>query len=230
VKKPLQILYEDNHCLAVWKPAGAATTHYQGRAETLDRQAKRYLKEKFQKPGNVFLGIVHRLDQPVTGVALFARTSKAAARLARQFREGRINKVYWAIIEGIASPARGAWIDWLQKDPKTKRVVAGAKRAAGAREARTDYEVRAVQGGLCWLELCPRTGRKHQLRVQLAQRGYPVYGDKKYGSQNSLGGSIALHARALTFIHPIRGEPITLTAELPTIWRQRFSAFFHDDS
>src|SRR5206468_10393553 len=110
---PLDILYEDNHCLAVVKPSGALSTHYQGKEETLDRAVKAYLKERYAKPGNVFLGVVHRLDRPVSGVLLFARTSKAAARLAEQFRAGTVEKVYWAIVEGeVASPA-GSLEDWL---------------------------------------------------------------------------------------------------------------------
>src|SRR5437588_12801461 len=118
----LDILYEDNHCLAVNKPAGALSTHYQGDEETLDRAAKAYLKEKYNKPGNVFLGIVHRLDRPVTGVLLFARTSKAAARLAEQFREGTIDKVYWAVVEGGVPAAAGTLEDWLRKDQDAGRV------------------------------------------------------------------------------------------------------------
>src|ERR1700730_2859933 len=111
---PLDILYEDNHCLAIAKPGGFLSTHYQGREETLDRAVKRYLKQKYRKPGNVFLGIVHRLDRVVSGVLLFARTSKGAARLAEQFREGTIDKVYWAIVEGEVARTAGTLEDWLK--------------------------------------------------------------------------------------------------------------------
>src|SRR5205823_10499805 len=111
-----EILYEDNHCLAIAKPTGALSTHFQGGEETLDRAVKRYLKEKYRKPGNVFLGIVHRLDRPVSGVLLFARTSKAAARLAQQFREGTVEKVYWAVVEGEVERTAGSLEDWLRKD------------------------------------------------------------------------------------------------------------------
>src|SRR5215471_8497406 len=113
---PLDVLYEDNHCLAVAKPAGSVSAHFQGKEQTLDRLVKRYLKEKYDKPGNVFLGVVQRLDKPVSGVLLFARTSKAAARLARQFREGTIEKVYWAVVEGDLGKTAGTLDDWLLKD------------------------------------------------------------------------------------------------------------------
>src|SRR5262245_17204581 len=113
---PLEILYEDNHCIAVAKPAGVVSAHFQGDEETLDRAVKAYLKEKYSKPGNVFLGVVHRLDRPVSGVLLFARTSKSAARLARQFREGSIEKVYWAVVEGEVLNPAGSLEDWLLRD------------------------------------------------------------------------------------------------------------------
>src|SRR5262245_23380293 len=119
----LDILYEDNHCVAVAKPAGVIATHYQGREETLDRLVKRYLKAKYTKPGNVFLGVVHRIDRPVSGVLLFARTSKAAARLSEQFREGTIEKVYWAIVEGQLEKSAGSLEDWLLKDREQRRAI-----------------------------------------------------------------------------------------------------------
>jgi 23S rRNA pseudouridine1911/1915/1917 synthase len=220
---PLDILYEDNHCLAIAKPPGSLSTHYAGREETLDRIAKRYLKEKHQKPGNVFLGIVHRLDRPVSGVLLFARTSKAAARLAEQFRQGTVEKIYWAIVEGEVQTAAGSLEDWLKKDPDSKRVEVTEPRTPGARQALLHFQCRTRHGGLSWVELRPQTGRTHQLRVQLAHHGYPVYGDSRYGSIHTFDRAIALHARSLTFLHPIRYEPITLTAELPRNWRGRFA-------
>src|SRR5438034_4419980 len=122
VLPPLDILYEDNHCLAIAKPSGTLSTHYQGGEETLDRAVKSYLKEKYRKPGNVFLGIVHRLDRPVSGVLLFARTSKAAARLAQQFREGTVEKVYWADVEGEVGQQAGTLEDWLRKGEQAGRV------------------------------------------------------------------------------------------------------------
>jgi 23S rRNA pseudouridine1911/1915/1917 synthase len=225
---PLDILHEDNHCLAIAKPAGFLSTHYQGKEETLDRAVKNYLKEKHQKPGNVFLGIVHRLDRPVSGVLLFARTSKAAARLAEQFRQGTVEKVYWAVVEGNMIQHAGTLEDWLRKDRSVGRVEVVESRTPGARQSLLHFQRKAQHGGLSWLEIRPQTGRTHQLRVQLAHRGYPVYGDAKYGSVRTFDRAIALHARSLTFLHPIRYEPITLAADIPQKWRGRFAYLFRE--
>jgi 23S rRNA pseudouridine1911/1915/1917 synthase len=220
---PLDILYEDNHCLAVAKPSGVPATHFQGKEETLDRAVKTYLKERYAKPGNVYLGIVHRLDKPVSGVMLFARTSKAAARLSEQFREGAIGKVYWAVVEGDVERSAGTLEDWLLKDKQAHRVEVVEPRTRGARQALLHFQRKGGHGGLTWLELRPQTGRTHQLRVQLAHHGHPIYGDAKYGSVHTFPHAIALHARSLTFLHPVRYEPITLTAEVPQNWRGRFA-------
>jgi 23S rRNA pseudouridine1911/1915/1917 synthase len=220
---PLEILYEDNHCLAVAKPCGVASAHFQGRDDTLDRMVKAYLKQKHDKPGNVFLGVVHRLDKPVSGVLLFARTSKAAARLSQQFREGTVEKVYWAVVEGqVGSPA-GSLEDWLLRDTETGRVEVVEPRTPQARQALLHFQRRGEHNGLTWVEVRPQTGRRHQLRVQLAHHGCPVFGDARYGSIRTFDNSIALHARQLTFLHPIRYEPITLTAEVPRLWKRRFA-------
>jgi 23S rRNA pseudouridine1911/1915/1917 synthase len=226
---PLDVLFEDNHCLAVAKPAGVPSTHYDGTAETLDRVAKAYLKEKYAKPGNVFLGIVHRLDKPTSGVLLFARTSKAAARLAEQFRENAVEKVYWAVVEGEPDPPAGTLEDWLRKDRDAGRVEVVSPDAPGAKRALVHYHRRAGHGRLSLVELRPQTGRTHQLRVQLARRRHPVVGDFAYGSEEPFAGGIALHARRLTFLHPVRNEPITLTAGLPPAWRGRFAYLLRED-
>ena len=223
---PLEILFEDNHCLAIAKPSGWVSTHFQGRHETLDRAVKSYLKEKHKKPGQVFLGIVHRLDRAVSGVLLFARTSKAAARLAEQFREGTVEKVYWAMVEGEVEAQAGTLEDWLRK--ANQRVEVVQPRTEGAKQALLHFQKKNSHGGLTWLEIRPQTGRTHQLRVQLAHHGYPIYGDARYGSVRTFGNAIALHARSLTFLHPIRWEPITLTAELPTDWSERFLKVLHE--
>jgi 23S rRNA pseudouridine1911/1915/1917 synthase len=223
VDAPLDILFEDNHCLAVNKPAGCLSTHFDGREETLDRAVKAYLKDRYHKPGNVFLGVVHRLDRPVSGVLLFARTSKAAARLAQQFREGTVEKVYWAVVEGEVQRAAGSLEDWLLRDRERGRVEVVEPQEEGARQALLHYNRRASHGGLTWLEVRPQTGRTHQLRVQLAHHGQPIYGDSRYGAVHTFGRAVALHARALTFLHPVRYEPVTLTAEVPGAWRGRFA-------
>jgi 23S rRNA pseudouridine1911/1915/1917 synthase len=219
----LEILHEDNHCLAIFKPAGVVCAHFQGKEETLDRAVKAYLKEKYKKEGNVFLGVVHRLDRPVSGVLLFARTSKAAARLAEQFRGGTVEKIYWAVVEGEVGTTAGSLEDWLRKDPDTGRVEVVEPGTRGARQALLHFQKKAAYGGLTLLEIRPQTGRTHQLRVQLAHHGHPIYGDAKYGSIRTFERAIGLHARALTFLHPVRYEPITLSAEVPRLWRGRFA-------
>ena len=159
----------------------------------------------------------------MSGVLLFARTSKAAARLSEQFRDGSIEKVYWAIVEGDVSRTAGTLEDWLRKDESRGRVEVVEPGDRGARQALLHYHRRAAHGGLTWLEVRPQTGRTHQLRVQLAHRGHPIYGDAKYGAIHTFGRAIGLHARSLTFLHPIRNEPIVLSADVPRGWRGRFA-------
>jgi 23S rRNA pseudouridine1911/1915/1917 synthase len=231
----LDILFEDNHCLALNKPAGWPTTHFDGKDETVDRLAKSYLREKYNKPGNVFLGVVHRLDKPVSGALLFARTSKSAARLSEQFREGIVEKNYWAVVEDPAGSGRkvsdvpwlsadmGSLEDWLKKDDPKARVEVVPPETPGAQFARLLFVVRGRRDGLTWLELRPHTGRKHQLRVQLSSRGCSIYGDLKYGSDRPFGHAIALHAHSLTFLHPTTIEPIIIKADVPKMWRGRFA-------
>lgn len=224
----LDILYEDNHLLAVNKPSGWPSAHFDGNDQTMDQVAKEYLREKYQKPGNVFLGVVHRLDKPVSGCLLFARTSKAASRLSEQFRESAVEKVYWAVIEAksqnrLWEAGSGSFDDWLWHDDAGHQVRVVDPGTAGAKPARLLWTARARHRDLVLLELRPHTGRKHQLRVQLASRGMPIYGDKKYGSAVSFGDGIGLHARSLGFLHPTRTEPIQIKAEVPLTWRGRFA-------
>ena len=218
-----EVLYEDNHCIAIAKPVGRVTAHFQGGEETLDRDVKAYLKEKYGKPGNVFLGVVHRIDRPVSGVLLFARTSKAAARLSEQFRDGSIEKVYWAVVEGTPPHEAGSLVDWLRKDEQRGRVDVVQVDDPGAKQALLHYQRKCVRGGLSLVEVRPQTGRTHQLRVQLSHHGHPIYGDSKYGAVHTFGNGIALHARSLTFLHPTKNEPIEIVAEVPREWRGRFA-------
>lgn len=223
---PLVILYEDNHCLAVAKPAGLLTQGVPvnspaGPVPTLEAQVKSYLKERYHKPGNVYLGIPHRLDRPVSGVVLFARNTKAARRLAEQFQERQVRKIYWAAVEGEVEPPEGVWEDWLRKIPEEARAERVEPDAPGARHAVLRYRRLALAPGRTLLEIEPQTGRMHQIRVQAAVRGWPICGDVLYGAQTPFGPvpasprdrTIALHARSLTFLHPIRYEPVTLVAE-----------------
>jgi 23S rRNA pseudouridine1911/1915/1917 synthase len=222
------ILFEDNHCLAVAKPAPLLTQGVPAGLPTLEAWVKDYLKAKYHKPGNVYLGVPHRLDRPVSGVVLFARNSKAARRLAEQFQLHQVTKVYWAVVDGDVQPAEGVWEDHLRKLPEEARAEIVPPDAPGAKAAALHYRaLRPLVGGTL-LELRPRTGRMHQLRVQAAACGRPIRGDELYGSPTPFGPPvelprdrvIALHARGLTFLHPIRYEPVTVTAPLPEYWTE----------
>jgi 23S rRNA pseudouridine1911/1915/1917 synthase len=215
----LDVLYEDNHCIAVVKPARVLTAGDRTGDVSLLDMVREYLKEKYNKPGNVFVGLVHRLDRPVSGVVLFARTSKAAARLSEQFRERTVTKVYRAIVEGKVGEPSGEFVDWLVKNERTNVVRSAAPNSESARESRLRFRRVESSRGLTLLEITPATGRSHQIRVQLAVRGHPIYGDGKYGAKHSLQGTIALHAARLTFDHPTRHEPVTVSAPDPATWR-----------
>jgi 23S rRNA pseudouridine1911/1915/1917 synthase len=227
---PKAILFEDNHCLAVAKPAPLLTQGVPPGIPTLEAMVKAYLKERYHKPGNVYLGIPHRLDRPVSGVVVFARNTKAARRLAEQFHDRQVRKVYWALVEPSAAgelpPAEGVWEDWLLKvkeEARTERVAAGTP---DARQAVLRFRRLQANAEGTLLEIEPETGRMHQIRVQAATRGWPVRGDVAYGARLPFGPAaelprervIALHARSLTFLHPIRYEPQTVTAPLPEMW------------
>ncbi|MFO0890406.1 MAG: RluA family pseudouridine synthase [Isosphaeraceae bacterium] len=219
----LDVLYEDNHCLAVNKPAGVLSQGDETGDPSLIGLAADYLKEKYRKPGNVFVGLVHRLDRPTSGVVLLARTSKAAGRLSEQFRTGRVRKVYWAVVEGCPEPPDGSWEDLLDKDRTSNRVRVLEPSEDQGRIARVDYEMVERGGEWSLIALRPKTGRSHQLRVQLSSRGLPIVGDRKYGASSALraedgGYRIALHARELTFHHPTRDEDVALVAPLPADW------------
>lgn len=225
----LHVLYEDNHCLAVLKPGGVLTQAPPG-IPSMEEFVRAYLKERYDKTGHVYLGIPHRLDRPVSGVLLFARSTKAAQRLAEQFRERQVSKLYWAFVEhsreGSAPEDEGEWEDWMHKIKDEARSQVVTADAPGARRALLRYRVlkRSTEGTL--LEIQPETGRMHQIRLQAARRGWPIRGDYLYGGRLPFGPPaelprdrlIALHARTLTFLHPIRYEPVVLTADLPETW------------
>jgi 23S rRNA pseudouridine1911/1915/1917 synthase len=220
----LDILFEDNHCLAVAKPAGLSTQAPEG-IDSLEARAKDYLRRRHAKIGRIYLGIPHRLDRPVSGVVLFARQTKSAQRLAEQFRLRQVVKIYWAAVEGDVQPDSGTWEDWLAKVAGEARAVVATPKSLGAKRALLSYRRLAAIAGGTLLELKPETGRMHQLRVQAAARGWPIQGDALYGARSSFGEGaervIGLHGRSLTFLHPIRFEPIMLVAPLPDLWRQR---------
>lgn len=218
-RAPFPILWEDNHLLAVIKPAGLATMGVSAEKESLLSLAKQYIKQKYAKPHNVYLGVVSRLDAPVTGVVLLARTSKAAGRLSAQFRTRAVEKTYWALVADVPTPPEAECIDWLRKHERHRKVLITDPDDPGAQQACLSY--RAVWAGrhVCLLEIRLDTGRKHQIRVQLAARNLPVLGDRKYGSSVPFVPGIALHARRLTFTHPVRKDRLTLEAPIPESWR-----------
>jgi 23S rRNA pseudouridine1911/1915/1917 synthase len=216
----LQVLYEDNHLLVLDKPAGVPTMGTPEGIPTLLTLAKQYVKQRYEKPGNVYLGVVSRLDAPVTGVLLFARTSKAAARLTEQFRTRAIEKSYWALVEGIIEPADGRLVDWLAEDERHRRMHVVGPTMPGAKEARLSYRRLSVVRGNSLVEVALETGRKHQIRLQLSSHGHPVVGDRKYGSRERFSQGIALHARRLAISHPTTGVRLEFEAPLPKAWRQ----------
>jgi 23S rRNA pseudouridine1911/1915/1917 synthase len=233
----LTILYEDNHCLAIAKPAGLSTQAPPGVA-SLEALARTYLKERYHKPGNVYLGIPHRLDRPVSGVVLFARQTVSAQRLAEQFRSRQVRKIYWAVVDlpatGEAPPEEGTWEDFLVKVPQEARAERVEPGTPGARQAVLHFRRERLGESEALLRIELETGRMHQVRVQAASRNWPIRGDELYGSRRPFGPvpasagerAIALHARTLVFLHPIRYEPIAVTAPLPPFWQTDLPAGF----
>jgi 23S rRNA pseudouridine1911/1915/1917 synthase len=215
---PLEVLYEDNHLLVVNKPAGLPTMGTPEGTVTLLTLAKQYVKQRYEKPGNVYLGVVSRLDAPVTGVVLLARTSKAAARMTEQFRSHSAEKLYWALVEGELEPAGGEYLDWLVHDERHRHMRIAAATQAGAKQARLRYRQLLPRGDLSLVEVQLETGRKHQIRLQMAHHGHAIVGDRKYGSRRAFGSGIALHSWRLTIVHPVRDESLSFEAPLPKSW------------
>jgi 23S rRNA pseudouridine1911/1915/1917 synthase len=209
----LRVLYEDNHCLAAFKPAGLLTVGDRTGDVALVEIVREYLRNKYNKPGNVFVGVVHRLDRPVGGVVLFARTSKAAARLSQQFRGAQVEKVYEALVEGRVAATEGRLDDRLIKDRRTNRVRTTTSPGKAARTSTLTFRRLKTLRGTTLLEIRPQTGRSHQIRVQLAAMGHPIVGDHKYGAKERFAKGIALRAVQLTFNHPVRQVPITVKAD-----------------
>jgi len=214
----IDILYEDNHLLIVNKPAGLLTQPNEGEGSSAEELAKRYIKDKYEKPGAVYLEAVHRLDKPASGAVAFARTSKAAARLSAAIREKRCHKVYWALVEGTLEE-QGTLDHWLIHDDHYASVA--IPDAAGAKRALLSYRVIGTDGSTTLVEIVLETGRYHQIRAQFAAAGHPVIGDNKYsGSRSWPSGGIALHSRTLELPHPTLQQNIAVTAALPLCWRE----------
>ena len=215
----MEILLEDRQVLVVNKPAGLATMGLPAGKTTLLTALKDFIKRRDGKPGNVYLGIVSRLDVPVSGAVLVAKTSKSAARLAEQFRQRSVEKTYWAVVEDGPKVREGRLRHWLRGDPRFRRVHVSHRGDPDAQEASLSVLRLATHRGLVLLEIKLETGRKHQIRAQLAAEGMAVVGDRKYGSRRSFRAGIALHARRLAFLHPSDDRLITVTAPLPIAWK-----------
>jgi len=215
----LQVLLEDNHLLVVNKPAGLATMGVEAGQPSLVTQCKEYLKRKYDKPGNVYLGVVSRLDAQVAGVVVFARTSKAAARLCEQFRNRDVLKEYWSIVAGLVTAGAFQWQDWIARNEALQRMEVVAPNTPGATLAVLSGTRLAVNRDTTLLSVQPTTGRKHQIRVQCAYRSHPILGDRKYGSRHAFPQGIGLFSRRLQFAHPVRHTPCDVVAAIPAAWR-----------
>ncbi len=214
--KNLQVVYEDNHIIAVNKRAGDIVQGDKTGDTPLSEIVKAYIKEKYNKPGAVFLGVVHRLDRPTTGVVIFASTSKALTRLNKLFAEKQTQKTYWAIVKNQPPKQSDRLTHWLKRNPKQNKSYAYIKEVPESKKAILDYSVIKKLNNYFLLEIALHTGRHHQIRAQLAKIGCPIKGDLKYGfDRSNKDGSIHLHARALRFIHPVKKEPIEIIASLP---------------
>lgn len=211
---PLKILFEDNHLIAVYKPPGILVQGDASGAASLLDLTREYIRKRHHKPGNVFLGLLHRLDRPVSGVVLFARTSKAASRLSEQIRSRRVEKIYWALVHGMPLPPSGTLHSFIRKGEK-KVTLLKEKEAAAQRAVLSYTTIRSAEGKSL-LEIVLHTGRKHQIRAQMGGLGNPIEGDLKYGAPSGLkDGSIRLMAKSLSFKHPTRDERITVEAPPP---------------
>ncbi|WP_421875265.1 RluA family pseudouridine synthase [Marinoscillum sp.] len=217
--KDLQVLYEDNHLLVLNKPAGWLVQGDKTGDETLTDWGRAYIKEKYDKPGDVFLHPTHRLDRPVSGITVFARTSKALERMNKLFRDDKIKKTYLAVTSGKPTNPMGKLIHWLDKDGSKNLVKAYSKPKGNAKQAELDYELLANDKGHSLIKVMPKTGRSHQIRVQLASMTCSIKGDLKYGyPEPNPDKSIHLHAFQISFVHPVRKEEVTFTCLPP--WQE----------
>ncbi|WP_075341123.1 RluA family pseudouridine synthase [Tenacibaculum agarivorans] len=222
-KNNLQVLHEDNHIIIINKRAGDIVQGDKTGDKPLSDVVKEYIKEKYDKPGNVFLGTVHRLDRPTSGIVIFARTSKALERLNKMLREKQFKKTYWAVVKGHLTKEQQTLTNFLKKNPKNNKSKAFDSEIDGSKKAILHYQVVKKLDRYSLLEIDLETGRHHQIRCQLANIGFPIKGDLKYGfPRSNKNASIHLHARKISFLHPVQKEEITITAPTPLndpIWQ-----------
>ena len=212
----MEIVYEDNHLIIVYKHSGEIVQGDKTGDVPLSEDVKCYLKEKYQKPGNVFLGVVHRLDRPVAGLVVFAKTSKALTRLNKMFRDGEVHKTYWTITKNLPPQSEGTLTHWLVRNEKQNKSYAYDHEVPHSKKAILKYRLIGQSDHYCLLEVNLMTGRHHQIRCQLAHMGCPIKGDLKYGAQRSNpDGSICLLAHHIEFVHPVSKQLISLDSPLP---------------
>ena len=212
----MKVVYEDNHIIIVDKCSGEIVQGDKTGDKPLSDTVKEYIKQKYNKPGNVFLGVVHRLDRPVSGLVVFAKTSKALSRLNDMFRTGDVHKTYWAIVKRRDIATEGTLTDWLTRNERQNKSYAHGREVPGAKKAVLKYKVRAVADNYMLIEVTLLTGRHHQIRCQLSHMGCPIKGDLKYGAPRSNpDGSISLLSRRVEFVHPVSKENIVAYADVP---------------
>ena len=212
----MKVVYEDNHIIIVDKCSGEIVQGDKTGDKPLSDTVKEYIKQKYNKPGNVFLGVVHRLDRPVSGLVVFAKTSKALSRLNDMFRTGDVHKTYWAIVKRRDIATEGTLTDWLTRNERQNKSYAHGREVPGAKKAVLKYKVRAVADYYMLIEVTLLTGRHHQIRCQLSHMGCPIKGDLKYGAPRSNpDGSISLLSRRVEFVHPVSKENIVAYADVP---------------
>lgn len=220
--KELEVLFEDNHLIAINKRASDIVQGDRTGDVPLSEYVKRYLKEKYKKPGDVYLGTIHRLDRPVSGVVLFAKTDKALTRMNELFRTRDVKKTYWAIVANKPEPESGTLVHYMKKNEEANKSYATKHEIPGSLRAELEYKLIASSDRYFLLEVLPQTGRHHQIRVQLASMGCIIKGDLKYGAPRSnKDASICLHARKLEFLHPVKKEPVEIIAPVPedNLWK-----------
>ncbi|WP_107038003.1 RluA family pseudouridine synthase [Brumimicrobium mesophilum] len=218
----VDVIYEDNHLIAVNKASGDITQGDKTGDTPLPDKLKLWIAKKYDKQGNVFCGVIHRLDRPTSGLVVFSKTSKALSRMNELFKKRDVEKVYWAIVETKPKEDSGSLLDYLKKNKDQNKSYTVKKDTPESKEAVLDYKLIAQSDRYFLLEVHPKTGRHHQIRTQLANIGCIIKGDVKYGAKRSnKDGSISLHARRLNFIHPVKKEPVHITADVPNdpLWK-----------